>query len=432
MNYQETLHYLYTQLPMFTRIGAAAYKANLDNTLALCKALNNPEQKFSTIHIAGTNGKGSTSHMLASVLQEQGLKVGLYTSPHLKDFRERIKINGKKIEEQEVVDFVNNYKPLFDSIMPSFFEWTVALCFNYFAHEQVDIAIIETGLGGRLDSTNVILPQLSIITNIGWDHTDLLGDTLEKIAVEKAGIIKSDIPCVIGEFLDDTKVVFDTKGEKEATKLVYAQLESQLLDFTLLEEGVRFKMALRNSQLPLDSNEYIYCDMGGIYQQFNINTVLVALNELQKLGFKLKKEAIENGLKKVKENTGLMGRWQKLSLKPTIVCDTGHNINGIEQIVNQIAMQKYRQLHIVFGMVKDKDISKVLAILPKQAQYYFCKANLPRALNENDLQLMAKEYKLYGKAYETVDLALQEAKKNASEDDFIFIGGSTFVVAEVV
>jgi dihydrofolate synthase/folylpolyglutamate synthase len=299
MNYQETLHYLYTQLPMFTRIGAAAYKANLDNTLALCKALNNPEQKFSTIHIAGTNGKGSTSHMLASVLQEQGLKVGLYTSPHLKDFRERIKINGKKIEEQEVVDFVNNYKPLFDSIMPSFFEWTVALCFNYFAQEQVDIAIIETGLGGRLDSTNVILPQLSIITNIGWDHTDLLGNTLEKIAVEKAGIIKNEITCVIGEFLDDTKMVFDKKGEKEVTKLVYAQLESQLLDFTLLEEGVRFKLALNNSQLPLDTNEYIYCDMGGIYQQFNINTVLVALNELQKLGFNLKKEAIENGLKKV-------------------------------------------------------------------------------------------------------------------------------------
>lgn len=432
MNYQETLHYLYTQLPMFTRIGVAAYKANLDNTLALCKALNNPEQKFSTIHIAGTNGKGSTSHMLASVLQEQGLKVGLYTSPHLKDFRERIKINGKNIEEQEVVDFVNNYKPLFDSIMPSFFEWTVALCFNYFAQEQIDIAIIETGLGGRLDSTNVILPQLSIITNIGWDHTDLLGDTLEKIAAEKAGIIKSEIPCVIGEFLDDTKLVFDEKREKEATKLVYAQLESQLLDFTLLEEGVRFKLALNNSQLPLNTNEYIYCDMGGIYQQFNINTVLVALNELQKLGFNLKKEAIENGLKKVKENTGLMGRWQKLSLKPTIVCDTGHNINGIEQIVNQIVMQKYKKLHIVFGMVKDKDISKVLAILPKQAQYYFCKANLPRALNESDLQLMAKEYKLYGEAYETVDLALQEAKKNASEDDFIFIGGSTFVVAEVV
>jgi dihydrofolate synthase / folylpolyglutamate synthase len=432
MNYQETLHYLYTQLPMFTRIGAAAYKANLDNTLALCKALNNPEQKFSKIHIAGTNGKGSTSHMLASVLQEQGLKVGLYTSPHLKDFRERIKINGKKIEEQEVVDFVNNYKPLFDNIMPSFFEWTVALCFNYFAQEQVDIAIIETGLGGRLDSTNVILPQLSIITNIGWDHTDLLGDTLEKIAVEKAGIIKNEIPCVIGEFLDETKLVFDKKGEQEATKLVYAQRESQLLDFTLLEEGVRFKLALNNSQLPLDTNEYIYCDMGGIYQQFNINTVLVALNELQKLGYDLKKEAIENGLNKVKENTGLMGRWQKLSLKPTIVCDTGHNINGIEQIVNQIAMQQYNQLHIVFGMVKDKDISKVLAILPKQAQYYFCKANLPRALNEHDLQLMAKEYQLYGVAYETVNLALEEAKKNASEDDFIFVGGSTFVVAEVV
>lgn len=432
MNYQETLHYLYGQLPMFTRVGASAYKADLDNTIALCMALGNPEKKFKSIHVAGTNGKGSTSHMLASVLQEQGLKVGLYTSPHLKDFRERIKINGVMIEEQEVVDFVNMNKPLFDKIMPSFFEWTVALCFHYFAVQKVDIAIIETGLGGRLDSTNVITPELSIITNIGWDHTDLLGDTLEKIAIEKAGIIKPNIPCVIGEVLPETAVVFSEKSKKENAPVFFAPQESQLNNFTLTEDGVKFMPQIKNNKLPVNSDDYMDCDLGGIYQQFNINTVLVALNELQNLGYKLNQSAIVNGLRKVKQNTGLMGRWQILSDKPKIICDTGHNVNGIYQVVKQIALQRFDKLHMVVGMVKDKDISKVLAELPVNATYYFCKAQLPRALNEVDLQLAAKQFNLVGDAFETVSLALQAAKNNASENDLIFVGGSTFVVAEAI
>lgn len=432
MNYEETLQYLYGQLPMFTRVGASAYKANLDNTIALCLALGNPEAKFKSIHVAGTNGKGSTSHMLASVLQEQGLKVGLYTSPHLKDFRERIKINGEMIAEQEVVDFVNMHKPLFDKIMPSFFEWTVALCFNYFAAQKVDIAIIETGLGGRLDSTNVIMPELSIITNIGWDHTDLLGDTLEKIAAEKAGIIKPNITCVIGEVLPETAAVFTDKSEKENAPVLFAPQESQLNNFTLTNDGVKFMLQLKNSKLPVNTDDYLYCDLGGIYQQFNINTVLVALNQLQSLGYSLRESAIVNGLKNVKSNTGLMGRWQVLSNNPKIICDTGHNVNGIYQVVKQIALQQFDKLHMVIGMVKDKDISKVLAELPANATYYFCKAQLPRALNEVDLQLAAKQFNLMGNAYETVALALQAAKNNAAQNDLIFVGGSTFVVAEVV
>ncbi|MES2727061.1 MAG: folylpolyglutamate synthase/dihydrofolate synthase family protein [Bacteroidota bacterium] len=432
MNYQETLHYLYGQLPMFTRVGASAYKADLDNTIALCLALGNPERKFKSIHVAGTNGKGSTSHMLASVLQEQGLKVGLYTSPHLKDFRERIKINGVMIEEQEVVDFVNMHKPLFDKIMPSFFEWTVALCFNYFAAQKVDIAIIETGLGGRLDSTNVITPELSIITNIGWDHTDLLGDTLEKIAIEKAGIIKPNISCVIGEVLPETAVIFGEKSKKENAPILFAPQESQLNNFTLTDEGVKFIPQIKNNKLPINTDDYMHCDLGGIYQQFNINTVLVALNELQNLAYSLSASAIVNGLKNVKQNTGLMGRWQVLSNSPKVICDTGHNVNGIYQVVKQIALQQFDKLHMVIGMVKDKDISKVLAELPANATYYFCKAQLPRALNEVDLQLTAQQFNLVGEAYETVALALQAAKKNATQNDFIFVGGSTFVVAEAI
>jgi len=438
MNYQETINYLYQQLPLFTRIGAVAYKKDLTNTILLCKALNNPQNCFKTIHIAGTNGKGSTSHLLASILQESGLKVGLYTSPHLKDFRERIKINGEMIAEQKIVDFVANYKPLFDEIKPSFFEWTVALCFDYFANQKVDIAIIETGLGGRLDSTNIIHPLLSVITNIGWDHTDLLGDSLSKIAYEKAGIIKLKTPVVIGEKHAEINEVFITKANKENSNLVFAQEQLEVDFFKQLSEGalIQFKPnQLFEGKMGEDfkSNNYsLNCPLGGIYQQHNFTTVLVACQQLLEIGFEISFENIHKGFLNVIKNTGLMGRWQLLGDSPKIICDTGHNVNGIELIVEQIAMQKFDKLHIVMGMVKDKDINKILALLPVNAQYYWCKAQLPRALNEVELQTQAKQYNLIGNAFETVALAFENAKQNAKPNDLIFVGGSTFVVAEVL
>ena len=438
MNYQETLNYLYQQLPLFTRIGAAAYKEDITNTVELCNALNNPQNNFRTIHIAGTNGKGSTSHLLASILQESGLKVGLYTSPHLKDFRERIKINGKMIPEQEITDFVGNHQTLFNTVEPSFFEWTVALCFDYFAKQKVDIAIIETGLGGRLDSTNIINPMLSIITNIGWDHTDLLGDTLSKIAFEKAGIIKQNTPVVIGEKQLEIDDVFIKKTNEENSHLVFAQEQLIVESFIQQNEGSTIKF-MPNKLFENETgaafkfeNYSLNCPLGGLYQQHNFTTVLVACQQLLNIGFEISFENIKQGFENVIKNTGLMGRWQILGNEPKIVCDTGHNVNGIEMIVQQIAMQKYDKLHLVLGMVKDKDINKILALLPVNAQYYWCKAQLPRALNEIELQTQAKQYHLSGNAFETVALAFESAKINASKNDFIFVGGSTFVVAEVL
>ncbi len=438
MNYQETLNYLYQQLPLFTRIGAAAYKEDITNTVELCNALNNPQNNFRTIHIAGTNGKGSTSHLLASILQESGLKVGLYTSPHLKDFRERIKINGEMIPEQEITDFVGNHQTLFNTVEPSFFEWTVALCFDYFAKQKVDIAIIETGLGGRLDSTNIINPMLSIITNIGWDHTDLLGDTLSKIAFEKAGIIKQNTPVVIGEKQLEIDDVFIKKSNEENSHLVFAQEQLIVESFIQQNEGSTIKF-MPNKLFENETgaafkieNYSLNCPLGGLYQQHNFTTVLVACQQLMNIGFEISFKNIKQGFENVIKNTGLMGRWQILGNEPKIVCDTGHNVNGIEMIVQQIAMQKYDKLHLVIGMVKDKDINKILALLPVNAQYYWCKAQLPRALNEIELQTQAKQYHLSGNAFETVALAFEGAKLNASKNDFIFVGGSTFVVAEVL
>ena len=438
MNYQETLNYLYQQLPLFTRIGAAAYKVDITNTVELCNALNNPQNNFKSIHIAGTNGKGSTSHLLASILQESGLKVGLYTSPHLKDFRERIKINGEMIAEQEIIDFVANYKSLFDTIEPSFFEWTVALCFDYFAKQNIDIAIIETGLGGRLDSTNIINPMLSIITNIGWDHTDLLGDSLSKIAFEKAGIIKKNKPVVVGEKQLEIDEIFTKKAKEENSNLVFAQEQLIVESFIQKNEGATIKFLPNNLfEKEIDTafkseNYSLNCPLGGLYQKHNFTTVLVACQQLIALGFNISFENIKQGFANVIKNTGLMGRWQLLGSNPKIICDTGHNVNGIEFIIQQIAMQKYDKLHLVIGMVKDKDINKILALLPINAQYYWCKAQLPRALNEIELQTQAKQYNLNGNAFETVELAFESAKQNASKNDFIFVGGSTFVVAEVL
>jgi dihydrofolate synthase/folylpolyglutamate synthase len=428
VTYQETLDYLYSRLPMFTRIGSAAIKKDLTNTLAMCKALGEPQNKIKTIHIAGTNGKGSTSHMLASILQEAGYKTGLYTSPHLKDFRERIRINGKMISEGFVVDFVEKNQALFEEIEPSFFEWTVALCFDYFAQEKVDIAIIETGLGGRLDSTNVISPLLSIITNIGWDHTDMLGDTLEKIAFEKAGIIKPKTPVVIGEYQSETFPVFMKKA---------LELESQIFLSTQKVNVLYFNSGVQASafDVQFQFGEYwknVYCDLNGIYQQHNLRTVLASLEPIMKAGFSINEKAVRNGLMHVKQNTELMGRWQIIGTEPMVVCDTGHNINGIEYVVKQIGMQKFDKLHMVIGMVKDKDVSKVLSILPKDATYYFTKAAIPRAMLESDLQALAIAYNLKGKTYASVAEAIAAAKQQANSNDLIFIGGSTFIVAEAL
>lgn len=428
LTYSQTLSYLFNQLPMFTRIGAAAFKKDLTNTLALCELLGNPQHTFKSVHIAGTNGKGSTSHMLASVLQEAGYKVGLYTSPHLRDFRERIRINGEMIPESDVIRFVELYQPDFEKIAPSFFEWTVALCFDYFAREKVDIAIIETGLGGRLDSTNVITPLLSIITNIGWDHMDMLGNTLTAIAGEKAGIIKRQIPVVIGEYDNETKKVFETKSMQEQSQIVYA---SDIYSLKNIETELQFLRAdvLKQNQLiyPL-----IETDLAGWYQQKNILTVLATIEQLQLQSFDISETAIRNGLANVKRNTSLAGRWQVLSQNPLVICDTGHNINGLEYTLSQLKSLTFSTLHIVIGMVKDKDIRKVLAMLPSDATYYFCQAQIPRALDAVELKEQAFAFGLNGNSYSTVTEALQIAKANASEKDVIFIGGSTFIVAEIV
>lgn len=428
MTYQQTLDYLFSKLPMYTRIGAAAFKKDLTNTLALCAVLNEPHKQFQSIHIAGTNGKGSTSHMLAAILQTAGYKTGLYTSPHLKDFRERIRINGEMISESEVIAFVEKYRHQFESIEPSFFEWCVALCFYYFAKQRVDISVIETGLGGRLDSTNIIIPQLCIITNIGWDHMDMLGDTLDKIAFEKAGIIKPNIPVVIGEQLDETAAVFKEQTEKCNAPLVFAQQQISLQHIRF-EKGILFTNVIDNGKLWLSN---LQCDLGGYYQQYNLITVLAAVRQLQKLGYQITDEHLYTALRSVKQLTALQGRWQTLSTNPLTICDTGHNINGIQYVLQQIDATPKQHLHMVIGMVKDKDIEKVLQLLPSHATYYFCRANIPRALPETELAAAAHAAGLNGRAYPTVADAIAAAQKNAQADDMIFIGGSTFVVAEAV
>lgn len=432
MLYEQTLDYLYSQLPMFQRIGSAAYKDNLDNTIAICKLLGNPENKFKAIHVAGTNGKGSTSHMLASVLQSAGYKTGLYTSPHLKDFRERIKINGEMIPQQYVVDFVAKYKNDFEQIKPSFFEMTVGLAFDYFVNEQVDIAIIEVGLGGRLDSTNVITPELSVITNISFDHMALLGNTLEKIAVEKAGIIKQGIPVVIGETQPETEQVFIHKAIQEQAALCFADKEYKVLN---IHHTNTDKLELVMDIQAIDyTHTYntIHSELLGLYQQKNIPTVICAIELLVKKGYVINEEALRAGIKNVVKNTGLLGRWQLLAQQPLVIADTGHNEAGIKEVVNQINKTPHTNLHFVLGMVNDKDISTVLSLLPKNARYYFCKANIPRALNAEELAQKAMEFGLQGEICESVSAALQKAKGNAQVSDLVFVGGSTFTVAEVV
>lgn len=431
-SYPEALDYMYAQLPMFQRIGSAAYKDNLDNTIALCKRLNNPEHKFKSIHIAGTNGKGSTSHMLASILQAAGLKVGLYTSPHLRDFRERIKINGRLIPQQYILDFINVHKLFFDELKPSFFEMTVGLAFDYFATQKVDIAVIEVGLGGRLDSTNVITPELSIITNISFDHVALLGNTLEKIAGEKAGIIKPHVPVIIGETHTSTAPVFIEKAKKQPASLLFADRIYTAKGAQQTWEGSKLYLTADIEKEGTLIYKNLQSQLLGLYQLKNIPTVLAAVEQLNKKGYQLNEALVRKGIKQVVEATGLLGRWQVISQKPLVIADTGHNEAGIKEVLAQLRVTPHEQLHMVIGMVNDKDISTVLDLLPKQATYYFCKATIPRALPAKELQAAAREKGLTGNAYETVAQALEAAKNKATESDLILIGGSTFTVAEVV
>lgn len=436
MNYQQTLNYLYSQLPMFTRDGPSAFKKDLTNTVELCKRLGDPQHKFKSIHIGGTNGKGSTSHMLAAVLQTAGYKTGLYTSPHLKDFRERIRINGEMITEQHVIDFVEQHKSDFEDIKPSFFEMTVGMAFDAFAREKVDIAVIEVGLGGRLDSTNIITPLLSVITNIGWDHTNMLGNTLQLIAGEKAGIIKPHIPVIIGEYQPELADIFTNKAKSENAPISFASEDWEVLKSEVgsqksedIQKYIDFKIFRKNSELKA---LYLKLDLPGTYQLKNVKAVLSAIEELRRQGFKITDDHIQTALSQVKKLTGLHGRWEILSHDPLTICDTGHNPEGITEALKNIKHIPYQQLHFVMGVVNDKDISKILVLLPKNATYYFCKPDIPRGLDAENLKLKAQSFDLHGDAYPSVKAALQAAQNNASKNDLIFVGGSTFVVAEII
>lgn len=435
MSYQDTIDYLYSRLPLFSRIGPAAIKADLHNTIAICDFLGNPQNKFKTIHIAGTNGKGSTSHMLASILQEAGYKTGLYTSPHLYDFRERIKVNGIMCSETFVTSFTNKMKPFIEKVAPSFFEITVGMAFEYFADEHVDIAIIETGLGGRLDSTNIINPILSIITNIGMDHMALLGNTLPEIASEKAGIIKAATPIVISEVIPETKNIFDQKANSLNAPIYYAE---DFIQFKFFQNNWQTSFFEFNQPLihlldaPLFPKSFtVECDLPGKYQYKNLKGVLVAMQILATMGWKLSTKKLLKGLLNVKKNTGLMGRWECIQINPRIILDVAHNEHGIKALLEQLESLHYTQLHIVTGMVKDKDVNAVLNLLPKQAKYYFTQSHIPRALAVSELARKGNTFDLIGNQFENVNIALQAANKIAVTNDLILVIGSVFLVAEV-
>ncbi len=404
MNYQETINWMFAQLPMYQRQGKTAFKKDLTNILALSKHLNFPEKKFNSVHIAGTNGKGSTSHMIASVLQEAGYKVGLYTSPHLKDFRERIRINGKPIYKKDVIQFIDKNRLFLEKQKVSFFEMTVGMALDYFAEQEVDFAVIEVGLGGRLDSTNIITPQVSVITNIGFDHTQFLGETLEEIAYEKAGIIKFEVPVVIGEKNNKTTPVFVKTANKKKANIYFAE------------------------ELILDNYK---TDLLGNYQKMNVKTAVQTLLILQQNGFYIKEENIVKGLENIVKNTELKGRWQILQFNPKVICDTAHNKEGLSIVMDQLQKENYKNLHIVLGVVDDKDLNTILPLFPKNAIYYFCKPNIPRGLDENTLMREAKKYNLSGDSYNSTNEAFNASLSNAENEDLIFIGGSTFVVAEL-
>ncbi len=432
MNYQETCDYLFNQMPMFERQGADGYKEGLSNTLALDEHFGHPHQSFATIHVAGTNGKGSVSHTIASILQECGYRVGLYTSPHLVDFRERIRVNGKPLSEDYVIHFVQQERSFFEPLHPSFFEVTTAMAFKYFKDRRVDIAVVEVGLGGRLDCTNIITPLVSVITNISFDHTQFLGDTLAKIAAEKAGIIKRGVPVVIGENNDETRPVFEAKARELSSPIVFAEDAPQITGIEIQPEGGLLYHTTTFGDLT--------GDLGGIYQQKNLNTVLFVMQELVRQGYlydctnetsKAKNlYELQEGIAHVKENTGLMGRWQVINKNPRVVCDTAHNVGGWQYLSRQLSMVDCQQMHIVFGMVDDKDVEGVMQLLPKQAIYYFTKADSHRALSEDVVKTLAAKHGLQGDSYPTVHEAYSAAMRAASRNSFVFIGGSSYVVGD--
>src|SRR6187399_3247684 len=427
MNYLQTIEYLFSRLPMYSRIGAAAFKKDLTNTITLCERLNNPHKKFKSIHIAGTNGKGSVSHMLAAILQTGGYKTGLYTSPHLKDFRERIKVNSNEINKKFIIDFTEKIKPLIEEIEPSFFEITVAMAFDYFFEQQVDVAVIEVGLGGRFDSTNIITPELSVITNIGWDHMNILGDSLEKIAFEKGGIIKTNVPVVIGEITPLTKSIFQNIASEKNAPLYLATQERNIEGWKWEKHELIVEIAEKGKT---DHKKY-HLDLPGIYQSKNLLAVLETCSVLKELKYNIDEEVIKQGLQKTKKLTGLHGRWEVIHENPTIVLDVGHNEDGIKQITQQIELTKHHDLHIIIGMVKDKEIDTVLSLLPHSANYYFTQAHIPRALPAETLKEQAGKFNLKGKIVTDVNEAIKEAKSKAHKDDLILICGSVFLVGEV-
>lgn len=429
MNYNETINWMFNKLPMYQRIGAAAYKADLNSTIKILDYLNNPQDNFKSVHIAGTNGKGSVSHSLASVFQEAGYKTGLYTSPHLRDFRERIRINGNMIPENNVVEFIDKHKNKLEELELSFFEMTVAMAFDYFKNEKVDIAIIEVGMGGRLDSTNIIKPELSIITNISLDHVKFLGDSEDKIAVEKAGIIKKMIPVVIGETQIKTKDVFIEKAKAENSEIFFADkifqcektTENNILDYQSFNIYKNNKEYINELKFPLLGN----------YQNKNLKTIICAIDILKNT-FSINENHIKNGLFNVIKNTSLMGRWQIIQKKPLVIADTGHNVAGITEIINQLSEINYSKLHFVISVVNDKDIDSILQLLPKNAEYYFCKADIPRGLDVNILAEKARSSGLKGNCYNSVNEAYTTACANAKDEDLVFVGGSNFTVAEII
>ena len=424
MNYQETLNYLYNSTPVFEHVGAVAYKEGLQNTLALDEHFGHPHTKYKTIHIAGTNGKGSCSHSIASILQEAGYKVGLYTSPHLVDFRERIRVNGKCISKERVIKFVAEEKVFFEPLHPSFFELTTALAFKYFEEQKVDIAIIEVGLGGRLDCTNIISPILSIITNISFDHTQFLGNTLAKIAAEKAGIIKKGTPVIIGEANEQTRPVFNTKAKELDTKITFAEDDAIVVSSTTIAKGGR-NYILRNGS-------HLIGELSGDYQEHNMNTILCACNILKQINIIKGDNFIIKGLANICKNTGLMGRWQTIQTKPKVVCDTGHNVAGWNYLAPQIKHKKCNQLRIVFGMVDDKDIDSVMELLPKNAIYYWTQAETKRAIKVEKVEELALQHELNGKMFNNVKDAYTKALNDSAADDFVFVGGSSYIVADLL
>ncbi|HWC52104.1 MAG TPA: folylpolyglutamate synthase/dihydrofolate synthase family protein [Chitinophagaceae bacterium] len=427
MNYLQTIEYLFDRLPMFSRIGAAAFKKDLTNTLKLCSFLGDPQKKFKSIHVAGTNGKGSVSHMLAAILQTAGYKTGLYTSPHLRDFRERIKINGEMVEEKFVIDFTQRILPLIEEIEPSFFEITVAMAFEYFAQQKADVAVIEVGLGGRFDSTNIITPELSVITNIGWDHMNMLGNSLDKIAFEKAGIIKENIPVVIGEILPETQDVFQKIAEEKKAPLTIASQKRQAVNWF----WEKHELIVEVEEQHHTDHKIYHLDLPGIYQTKNLLTVLEACSQLYQTGWNTDELTIQKALPHAKKLTGLHGRWEIIHHAPDVFLDVAHNIDGIKQLLEQIEVTDYRQLHLIIGMVKDKEIEKILPLLPKEANYYFTKAQIPRALPEDELALKARSFGLKGNIFPDVNMSLENALQQAKKDDLIIVCGSVFLAGEV-